>query len=59
VKKRDARDLASKLAWLMDNPTQRAEMGQRGRRRYEQLFTAECFETQLKDILSKCFSSAT
>ena len=47
----DPNEMASKLEQLIRNPQLRLQMGQEGRRRYEEHFTLPVFEEKFKNIL--------
>ena len=53
VKQNDAEELAEKLEILIKDPKLRAQMGQNGRKRYEELFTIEVFEKRFANILKE------
>lgn len=53
VERENSIDLAEKLAWMLDHPQQREQMGICGRKRYLNLFTLQAFETHFKEILSQ------
>ena len=58
VPRRDAQSLAGKLEVLITNWSMRIEMGSQGRKRYEQLFTLNKFEQNLKEILNEAITSS-
>jgi len=53
IPKNDPIALADKLELLINNPDLRKQMGQAGRKRYEEKFTLEIFENNLKNILAE------
>lgn len=53
VPQRDINALADRMQELIENPQLREQMGQAGRKRYEELFTAEIFENRLLEILQQ------
>ncbi len=53
VPQRDINALADRMQELIENPHLREQMGQAGRKRYEELFTAEIFENRLLEILQQ------
>ncbi len=53
VPQRDIHALADRMQELIENPQLREQMGQAGRKRYEELFTAEIFENRLLEILQQ------
>ncbi len=53
VPQRDIQALADRMQELIENPQLREQMGQAGRKRYEELFTAEIFENRLLEILQQ------
>ncbi len=55
VPQRDIQALADRLQELLENPALCEKMGEAGRKRFEQNYTAEIFENRLLDIL-KTFS---
>lgn len=52
VQQRDTKGLVKHLEYLLQNPDLRKQMGQAGRKRYEEQFTLEKFEQNLKQILT-------
>jgi glycosyltransferase involved in cell wall biosynthesis len=54
----DVRDLMAKLAWLLDHPQQRREIGLAARRTYETSFNSRVFARELFDRLSVAFGDA-
>lgn len=52
VPQRDPAALAEKLTVLLEDPKLRERMGEAGRQRYEEHFTAEKFEERMLEILS-------
>ena len=56
VPKNDPVALAEKLELLIKNPELRNQMGQAGRKRYEELFKLDKFEKNLKNILNMIIS---
>ena len=57
VPQRDAVALADKLEILIKNPELRKQMGEAGRKKYEEEFTLERFENRLVEILKSVISS--
>ena len=55
VEKKNPTALAKAIATLIDNPSQRRQMGQAGRKAYEEKFTISVFEQQLTNILTTCY----
>lgn len=53
VEKENSEALAEKLELLILNPKLRKKMGQAGRKRYEEHFTLEAFETRFHHIIEK------
>lgn len=53
VKKQDAQALADTLEVLIKNPELRLQLGQNGRKRYEDNFTIQKFEKRFTEILNK------
>lgn len=53
IKQRDVIQLAEYLALLITDPNLRKKMGHAGRKRYEENFTLEIFEHNLKNILEE------
>lgn len=53
VDKNDRQDLADKLEMLIKNPELRIQMGQLGRKHYEEYFTLEIFEQRFLEIINK------
>ena len=53
VKRNNVIDLADKLEVLMNNDSLRIQMGKAGRRKYENEFTLQAFETKLQGILEE------
>ena len=51
AKRRDADDLADKMATLINNATLRKKMGEEGRKKYEKLYTLQSFEQSMIGIL--------
>ena len=49
----NAKDLAEKIEYLILHPSQRKEMGIKGRIKYEQHYTLSIFEQRLHNILSE------
>lgn len=50
VERQNARDLADKIAWMIDHKIEREIMGRQGIHRYKELFTLKSFEYDFKDI---------
>lgn len=55
--RKNAQQLADKIELLLSSPTLRKEMGEAGRKRYEERFTSEIFENRLKECLQIALSS--
>ena len=53
VQQHDARALAEKLEILIRDPALRSAMGNKGRKRYQELFTLEVFEKRFNDIIQQ------
>lgn len=53
VNRQDADDLVDKIAWMIEHPKEREEMGRIGIERYIKLFTIEKFEKNINNILLK------
>lgn len=53
VNRQDADDLADKIAWMIEHPKERIDMGRIGIERYIKLFTIEKFEKNINNILLK------
>jgi len=53
VPQKDVEALAEKLELLIRNPELRKQMGEAGRKRYQEKFTLEKFENTLKDIIEQ------
>lgn len=49
--RKNAQQLADKIELLLNSPTLRKEMGEAGRKRYEECFTSDIFENRLKECL--------
>jgi len=54
VQQKDVQALADKLETLIHNPELRKQMGEAGRRKYEEEFTIEKFEDNMINILNAC-----
>lgn len=54
TERRNAAELADRIACLIDCPEVRGEMGRRGHKKYREQFTLPIFENRLKEILSEC-----
>lgn len=53
VGRRNSKDLAEKIAWMIDHPTERTAMGIAGCRLYRNKFTLLAFENMFANILEK------
>ena len=53
VNRQDADDLADKIAWMIEHPKERKEMGRKGIERYKILFTIEKFEKSINSIIQQ------
>lgn len=53
VGRRNSKDLAEKIAWMIDHPTERTAMGIAGCRLYRNKFTLLAFENMFANILKK------
>lgn len=53
VNRQDADDLADKIAWMIEHPKERIDIGRIGIERYIKLFTIEKFEKNINNILLK------
>lgn len=49
--RKNTQQLADKIELLLNSPTLRKEMGEAGRKRYEECFTSDIFENRLKECL--------
>lgn len=49
--RKNAKQLANRIELLLNSPTLRKEMGEAGRRLYEECFTSDIFENRLKECL--------
>ena len=58
VSQRSATELADKMEYFILNPDKRAEMGEKGRIRYDSKFTLEVFEHRLTRILESVVNSS-
>ncbi|WP_028242875.1 glycosyltransferase family 4 protein [Pseudobutyrivibrio ruminis] len=47
----DTKDLAEKMQWLIDNPSERGEMGTRARKLYENQFSLDVFANNVAHIM--------
>lgn len=56
VPKNSSKELAEKMAWMIDHPEEAREMGRKGRERFLEKFTLEHFETNLQEILQAALS---
>ena len=54
VERQNARMLAEKMVWLMENREECKRMGRNGREKFEHEFTLDVFEKRLVDILQQC-----
>ncbi len=51
IRKNNVEDLSNQMELLIHNPELRMKMGKAGRRRYEEYYTSQCFETNFKMII--------
>ncbi len=49
----DARSLAEKLVWCIEHPKQLSDMGMRARKVYENVFSMQVFEENVRNVLLK------
>lgn len=49
--RKNAKQLADRIELLLNSPTLHKEMGEAGRKRYEECFTSDIFENRLKECL--------
>ena len=54
VEKRNARQLADRIRYLIEHPESCKEMGENGYKKYRSQFTLQMFEERMKGILKKC-----
>jgi glycosyltransferase involved in cell wall biosynthesis len=57
IRQRDTMELSKHLENMLQNPGLRNQMGQAGRKRYEERFTLEKFEENLKNILTEILTN--
>ena len=51
LRKKNVVALADKIAFLIDHPDIRKEMGENGRKKFKEQFTLSIFENRMKEIL--------
>ena len=54
VEKRNVKQLAEKISYLINHPEQCKEMGENGYKKYQEKFTLSVFENRMKEILTEC-----
>lgn len=54
VEKQNASALAEKMEWIINHPQEGRIMGHAGRKKYEQYYDIEHFESRVKEILIHC-----
>ena len=54
VEKKDARQLADRIRYLIEHPESCKKMGENGYRKYRSQFTLRTFENRMKEILAEC-----
>ena len=54
VEKKNARQLADRIRYLIEHPESCREMGENGYRKYRSQFTLQTFENRMKEILAEC-----
>ena len=59
VEKKNSEALADRIAYLLGHPTVCKEMGENGRKRFNEKYTLEIFESRIKNILSECITKTT
>lgn len=52
VERRNSKDLAEKIAWMINHPTERFTMGLAGLQRYRKEFTLSSFENNFASIMA-------
>lgn len=52
VERQNAQDLADKIGWLIDHPTERSAMGIAGLHRYRQKYILSSFESNFASIMA-------
>lgn len=57
VEQKDDRMLAKIMASMIDNPQKGIEIGQKGRKKFEDKYTLEIFESKICSILKECLKS--
>lgn len=56
VQRQDANDLADKIAWMIEHPSDRKIMGNEEKRKFHREFTIDSFENKFKDVLNKALT---
>jgi glycosyltransferase involved in cell wall biosynthesis len=57
VDKSSPKQIAEKIQLLIDNPDMRSRMGIAGRKKYEEKYTLEIFEDNLKKVFEEVISN--
>lgn len=56
VKRQDADDLANKIAWTIEHPSEREGMGDNGIKKFRSDFTLARFENKFKEVVSEALA---
>lgn len=56
VNRQDADDLADKIAWMIEHPSERENMGVCGIKKFHRDFTLACFENKFKEVVCEALA---
>lgn len=56
VKRQNANDLADKITWMIEHPSERENMGVCGIKKFHRDFTLACFENKFKEVVCEALA---